>query len=66
VDDHNHFQIVFKGAPMPLQVCKLGIIDMLQFYRIHLVLKPMFLMDVEYKKQKFCWQYFSQQWLGNK
>jgi hypothetical protein len=30
VDDHNHFQIVFKGAPMPLQVCKLGIIDMLQ------------------------------------
>jgi hypothetical protein len=30
VDDHNHFQIFFKGGPMPLQMCKLGIIDMLQ------------------------------------
>ena len=49
--DHSHFQIVFNGAPMPLQVCKFGMIDMLQFYRTHLVLKPVCLMDLEDKKQ---------------
>jgi len=51
-DDHNHFQIVFKGAPMPLQVCKLGIIDMLQtVLQDAPILKPVCLMDLGDKKQ---------------